>query len=69
VASEPGALVAFFLAVSLTFARIGLDTGPLSQWLHAGLLESRLPRSSSRHGMKAALKAMMVKTDPERCDC
>src|SRR6516165_3701031 len=37
VASEPEALVAWFNDTSLEFARIGLEAGPLSQWLHAGL--------------------------------
>ena len=45
-------------------ARIGLEAGPLSQWLHAGLVEAGLPAIliETRH-VKAALKAMTVKTD------
>ena len=64
VVSEPEALVAFFRATGLTFTRVGLEAGPLSQWLHAGLTEAGLPAIliETRH-VKAALKAMTVKTD------
>ncbi len=37
VTSEPEVLVQFFRESGLTYARIGLEAGPLSQWLHAGL--------------------------------
>jgi transposase len=37
VASEPEALVRFFADLKLTVTRIGLEAGPLSQWLRAGL--------------------------------
>ena len=37
VASEPEALVRFFGQLGLAVTRIGLEAGPLSQWLHAGL--------------------------------
>src|SRR5271163_4193693 len=37
VASEPEALVDFFGSLGLAVTRIGLEAGPLSQWLHAGL--------------------------------
>ena len=37
VASEPEALVAFFGSLGFAVKRIGLEAGPLSQWLHAGL--------------------------------
>ena len=64
VASEPEALVAFFRDSGLIFTRIGLEAGPLSQWLHAGLTAAELPAIliETRH-VKAALKAMTVKTD------
>src|SRR3954447_13865363 len=64
VPSEPEALVDFFRRLGLPLAGIGLEAGPLSQWLHAGLagagLEAVLPET--RH-VKAALSAMIVKTD------
>jgi transposase len=64
VRSEREALAAFFAESGLSFARIGLEAGPLSQWLHAGLVEAGLPAIciETRH-VKAALKAMTVKTD------
>lgn len=37
VTSEPEAVMARFRALTQTPARIGLEAGPLSQWLHAGL--------------------------------
>ena len=37
VASEPEALVAFFASLGFAVKRIGLEGGPLSAWLHAGL--------------------------------
>jgi transposase len=64
VQSEREALVAFFVESGFEFTRIGLEAGPLSQWLHAGLVEAGLPAIliETRH-VKAALKAMTVKTD------
>src|SRR5207253_5633746 len=40
VASEPEALVAFLGQLGLPLTRVGLEAGPLSQWLHAGLSEA-----------------------------
>jgi hypothetical protein len=34
VANEPEAVVAFFEALGFAVKRIGLEAGPLSQWLH-----------------------------------
>ena len=66
VASEPEALVDFFRQLGLPVVRIGLEAGPLSQWLHAGLSEAGFEAAllEARH-VKAALSAMVVKTD--RC--
>jgi transposase len=66
VRSEREALVAFFEPSGLRFTRIGLEAGPLSQWLHAGLIEAGWPTVciETRH-VKAALKAMTVKTDKD----
>jgi transposase len=64
VASEPEALVIFFRQLGVPVTRIGLEAGPLSQWLHAGLtgagLEAVLLETRQ---VKAALSAMVVKTD------
>ena len=64
VASEPEALVGFFGQLGLPLTRIGLEAGPLSQWLHAGLTEAGFAAVllETRH-VKAALSAMVVKTD------
>jgi hypothetical protein len=35
--SEPDALVSFLRGLGLSIERVGLEAGPLSQWLHAGL--------------------------------
>ncbi len=37
VASEPEALVTFVAGLGVAVARVGLEAGPLSQWLHSGL--------------------------------
>src|SRR4051794_15953081 len=64
VASEPEALVAFFGQLGLSLTRVGLEAGPLSQWLHAGLAGAGFEAVllETRH-VKAALSAMVVKTD------
>ena len=64
VPSEPEALVDFFHQLGIPMTRIGLEAGPLSQWLHAGLVAAGLPAVllETRH-VKAALSAMTVKTD------
>jgi transposase len=64
VASEPAALVEFFREIGLTVSRIGLEAGPLSQWLHDGLTQAgfAVVLLETRH-VKAALSAMVVKTD------
>ena len=64
VPSEPEALVGFFRRLGLPVTRIGLEAGPLSQWLHAGLTAAGFEAVllETRH-VKAALSAMTVKTD------
>src|ERR1700720_400250 len=67
VASEPEALVALFASLGFAVKRIGLEAGPLSAWLHAGLKRAGFDTVllEPRH-VKAALSAMMVKT-PQGC--
>jgi transposase len=64
VISDPADLVEFFERLQLPITRIGLEAGPLSQWLHAGLIRAGLEAVllETRH-VKAALSAMTVKTD------
>jgi transposase len=64
VASAPEALIHFLESQDLEIARVGLEAGPLSQWLHAGLVTAGYETVllETRH-VKAALSAMTVKTD------
>src|SRR6202045_5544086 len=43
VASEPEALLAVLRNPAYRFNRIGLEAGPLSQWLYGALAEAELP--------------------------
>jgi transposase len=64
VASEPEALLAVLNNPACHFKRIGLEAGPLSQWLFSALAEAELPVVcvETRH-MQAVLKAQINKTD------
>src|SRR5213594_2416621 len=64
VASEPEALLAVLKNPAYHFKRIGLEAGPLSQWLFSALAETDLPVVcvETRH-MQAVLKAQINKTD------
>src|SRR6266704_1765458 len=62
VASEPEALLQ--VLTLYRFKRVGLEAGPLSQWLYSVLAEAGLPVIcvETRH-MRAVLKAQINKTD------
>ena len=64
VASEPGALLQVLKHGAFHFKRIGLEAGPLSQWLFSALAEAGLPAIcvETRH-MRAVLQAQINKTD------
>lgn len=64
VASEPEALIRYLRAQDVEIGRIGLEAGPLSQWLRAGLVAAGFDTVllETRH-VKAALSAITVKTD------
>jgi transposase len=64
VASEPAALLQILRNPAYRFKRIGLEAGPLSQWLFSALGEANLPVIcvETRH-MRAVLKAQINKTD------
>src|SRR6195256_3249696 len=64
VVSEPEALIGWFGSLGLGLARIGLEAGPLSQWLYAAMKEAGLAVEllETRH-VRDAFKAMPVKTD------
>ena len=64
VASEPEALLSVVTNPLWRFKRIGLEAGPLSQWLFSALAEAGLPVIcvETRH-MRAVLQAQINKTD------
>jgi transposase len=64
VASEPSALISWFLGLGVGLERIGLEAGPLSQWLYAALREAGLAVEliETRH-VRAAFVTMTVKND------
>jgi transposase len=64
VESEPNALLAVLKNGIYHFKRIGLEAGPLSQWLYSAFGEAGLPVIcvETRH-MRAVLKAQINKTD------
>ena len=64
LASEPEALLAVLKNPAYRFKRIGLEAGPLSQWLYSALAEAELSVVcvETRH-MQAVQKAQINKTD------
>jgi transposase len=63
-ATEPLTVLSLLTDESLSIERIGLEAGPLSQWLYSALAEAGLPVIcvETRH-MKAALSARINKSD------
>ena len=64
IASEPEALIAWFRGLGFGLERIGLEAGPMSQWLHAAMRAAGLAVEllETRH-VRDAFKAMPVKSD------
>src|SRR2546422_7162683 len=64
VASEREALIAWFRLLGIPLDRIGLEAGPLSQWLYAALREAKFAVEllETRH-VRDAFKSMPVKSD------
>jgi transposase len=64
VASEPEALIAWFRSLGFGLERIGLEAGPLSQWLFAAMKAAGLAVEllETRH-VRKAFEAMPVKSD------
>jgi len=64
LACEPEALITWFGKLEVGMARIGLEAGPMSQWLYARMREAGLSVEllETRH-VRHAFKAMPVKTD------
>ena len=62
--SEPEGLARWLDELDGSIAVIGLEAGPLSQWLHRGLTEAGLDVVlMETRQVKGALKAMPIKTD------
>src|SRR5215510_1525058 len=70
VASEPETLLAVLKNPAYRFKRIGLEAGPLSQWLFSALAEVDLPVIcvETPH-MQAVLKGEINKTDRNDARC
>src|SRR5947199_9245478 len=64
VATKLVPILAVLIGGALAIERIGLEAGPLSQWLYSALAEGGLPVTcvEIRH-MKAALSAQVNKSD------
>ena len=64
ISSEPTPLIAWFSEVGVTLTRIGLEAGPLSQWLFAAMRQAGLAVEllETRH-VRNAFKIMPVTTD------
>jgi transposase len=64
VQSEPAALIGWFGSLGLKLTRVGLEAGPLSQWLYAAMKPAGLAVEllETRH-VHDAFKAMPVKSD------
>jgi transposase len=64
IVSEPDALITWLKGLKLELTRIGLEAGPLSQWLYAAMRQAGLAVEllETRH-VRNALKTMPVKTD------
>jgi len=63
-ASQPEALIAWFRSLGFELVRVGLEAGPLSQWLYAAMKKAGLAVEllETRH-VSNAFKAMPVKSD------
>ena len=64
IVSEPEALIAWFASLGFGVARLGLEAGPLSQWLYAAMKSAGLVVEllETRH-VRKALETMPVKSD------
>ena len=66
VETEPDDIATLLESIGGDYARVGIEAGPLSQWLVSALIEAGLPVVcvETRH-MKALLKAQQInKSDP-----
>lgn len=52
VTSEPEVLIGWFGGLGIVVARIGLEAGPLSQWLYMGMRNAGWLLSEIRYGLR-----------------
>src|SRR4051794_41762290 len=63
VASEPEALIGWLRGLGFELTRVGLEAGPLSQWLYAAMRDAGLAvELLGTRQVRKAFKAMPVKT-------
>ena len=64
ISTQPEALIGYFSSLGVAVVRIGLEAGPLSQWLYAAMRQAGLAVEllETRH-VRDAFKAMPVKSD------
>ena len=68
VACEPAALLAVLKNPAYRFKRVGLEAGPLSQWLYSALAEAGLPGNLCRDATHAGCVEGADQQDrPQRC--
>ena len=67
ILSEPAALVAFFEALGFAVKPIGLEAGPLSQWLHAGLKRAGFEAVLLETACEGGLVGNDGEDRPQRC--
>jgi transposase len=70
IVSKPDALIAWLGGLKLELTRIGLEAGPLSQWLYAAMRHAGLAVEllETRH-VRNALKTMPVRCSPRASWC
>lgn len=64
IASEPEPLISYLRSLGIGLSRVGLEAGPLSQWLYAAMRQAGLAVEllETRH-VRDAFSAMPVKSD------
>lgn len=64
VASEPEAILGWFAGLGLEMEAVGLEAGPLSQWLYSAMIDAGLRAVLlETRQVRDAFRSMPVKTD------
>jgi transposase len=63
VTSEPAAMIKWFMSLGMRLERIGLEAGPLSQWLYGALHESECTgwNPAQPHQLRQAARVVAVR--------